>query len=63
MTVQMHSGGLVNLPQMFLAEGWLDSNTVIGRSGGDGNLSWISLGDPTNVHDLGFKGDFVATIA
>lgn len=61
--IEMHSGATVQLPKMFVVEGWLDSNTVVGRSYGDGDLSWISLGDPTKVHDLGFKGDFVATLA
>ena len=60
--IELHSGGTVHLPNMFLLEGWLDSNTVVGRSGGGGDLSWISLGDPTKVHSLGFKGDFVATL-
>jgi hypothetical protein len=63
MAIEMHSGRSVELPKMFFVEGWLDSNTVVGRSGGDGDLSWISLGDPIKVHDLGFKGDFVATLA
>src|SRR5665213_4308453 len=53
--IEMHSGRTVQLPNMFFVDGWLDSNTVVGRSGGDGDLSWISLGDPTKVHDLGFK--------
>ncbi len=61
--VETRIGGVVPMPQGFRVQGWLDSNTVAGTSGGDGNLSWISLGDPTKVHDLGFKGDFVATLA
>ncbi len=61
--VETRAGGLVPMPSGFQIEGWLDSNTVVGRPGGDGDLSWISLGDPTKVHDLGFKGDFVATLA
>jgi hypothetical protein len=66
--VESHAGGALQMPQGFRVEGWLDSNTVIGTvtppgGGGEGNLSWISLGDPTTVHDLGFKGDFVATLA
>lgn len=61
--VETRAGGLVPMPSGFQIEGWLDGNTVIGRPGGDGDLSWISLGDPTKVHDLGFKGDFVATLA
>jgi len=51
------------MPQGFVIEGWLYDNTVIGRSqlgaGPDrGNLSWISVNDPSSIHDLGFKGDF-----
>jgi hypothetical protein len=61
--VETRTGGLVPMPQGFRVQGWLDGNTVAGSSSGDGNLSWISLGDPTQVHDLGFKGDFVATLS
>ena len=61
--VETRAGGLVAMPSGFQIEGWLDSNTVVGRPAWeDGDLSWISLGDPTKVHDLGFKGDFVATL-
>ncbi len=68
MVVETHSRGAVQMPQGFRVEGWLDSNTVIGAvtppgGGGEGNLSWVSLDDPSTVHDLGFKGDFVATLA
>ncbi len=66
-TVETRAGGLVQLPQGFSVQGWLDANTMMGRvvqqSGDMGNLSWVSLGDPTKLHDLGFKGDFVATLA
>ncbi len=61
--VETRAGGLVPMPSGFQIEGWLDGNTVIGRPGGNGDLSWISLGDPTKVHDRGFKGDFVAPLA
>jgi hypothetical protein len=66
--VESHVGGAVQMPQGFRVEGWLDSNTIIGAvtppgGSGEGNLSWISLGDPSTVHDLGFKGDFVNTLA
>jgi hypothetical protein len=48
-------------------EGWLDKNTVVGRvqqqNGESGNLLWINLSHPSTIHDLGFKGDFVATLA
>jgi hypothetical protein len=65
--VETRTGGLIAIPQGFIVEGWLDNNTVIGRppigtAGDRGNLSWISINDPTNAHDLGFKGDFVGTI-
>jgi hypothetical protein len=67
MTVEMQSGRTVHLPNGFRLEGWLDTNTVIGAitppGGGDeGNLSWVSLDDPSTAHDLGFKGDFVGTL-
>ncbi len=54
------------MPNGFRVEGWLDKNTVVGRmvidDANEGNLVWVSLDDPTSVHDLGFKGDFVATL-
>ena len=61
--VEVRTAGLIAMPQGFIIEGWLDDNTVIGRSqlgaGPDrGNLSWISVNDPSNIHDLGFKADF-----
>jgi len=66
--VAMRNGASVRLPVGFRVEGWLAPNTVVGRVWqpdglGAGNLSWISLGDPGTIHDLGFKGDFVATLA
>ncbi len=63
--VATRSAGLVSLPQGFWVEGWLDGDTVFGRLPGDrefGNLAWISLSSPLVVHDLGFKGDFVAPL-
>jgi hypothetical protein len=54
------------MPEGFKLQGWLDANTVVGRvqqqNGDEGNLLWISLADPTRIHDLGFKGDFVSTL-
>jgi hypothetical protein len=64
--VETRAFGPVAMPQGFLVEGWFDSNTVVGRpvNGTDeGDLSWVSLGDPAKVHDLGFKGDFAGTLA
>lgn len=65
--VETRTGGLVTMPQGFQVEGWLDDHTVVGyvlSSDGlsRGDLSWISLGDPSRLHDLGFKGDFVGTL-
>ncbi len=64
--VETHLGGMVAMPNRFRVEGWLDKNTVVGRmvidDANEGNLVWVSLDDPTSVHDLGFKGDFVATL-
>jgi hypothetical protein len=64
--VERRSTGLVAMPAGFQVEGWLDNNTVMGRpllaDNTPGDLSWINLSDPTAVHDLGFKGDFVGTI-
>jgi hypothetical protein len=65
--VETHATGIVPMPSGFRVQGWLDTNTVVGRvqqqNGDEGDLLWISLGDPRTVHDLGFKGDFVGTLA
>jgi hypothetical protein len=70
--VETHAGGMVAMPTGFRAEGWLDNKTVVGTVtpdantiGGpnEGNLLWISLDNPNLVHDLGFRGDFVAPLA
>jgi len=70
--VETRLGGMVTMPQGFRVEGWLDNGTVVGRItpdpntiGGpnEGNLLWISLDHPAVVHDLGIRGDFVATVA
>ena len=53
--------GLVTLPEGFVAQGWLDSRTVVGRQP-DRNLSYIRLDSLQTVRDLGFKGDFVGTL-
>ena len=55
------ANGLVTLPPGFVAQGWPDSWTVVGRQP-DGNLLYIRLDSPQTVHDLGFKGDFVGTL-
>jgi len=63
--VETKAGGMVPTPADFETQGWLDAGTAVGRvqhPNDQGNLSWIGLGDPTDVHDLGFRGDFVASI-
>jgi len=63
--VETKAGGIVETPSNFGTQGWLDAQTVLGRVQGpmsQGNLSWVGMGDPTTVHDLGFQGDFVAAI-
>jgi len=67
MVIETRARGDIQMPKGFRVEGWLDSNTVIGAvtppgSGDEGNLAWVSLDEPTTVHDLGFKGNFVATL-
>ena len=58
--------GMITMAPEFLVQGWLDNNTVIGRTvpGGHelGDMAWISLEDPSVIHDLGFKGDFVGRL-
>ena len=64
---ERHGGKVAQMQSAFQIQGWLDSNTVVGRlqyqNGSKGDLSWISVSQPTKLHDLGFKGDFVATLA
>jgi hypothetical protein len=58
---------MVPMPPGFRLQGWLDTNIVVGRvqqpNGDEGDLLWIDLDKPTIVHDLGFKGDFIAALA
>ena len=64
--VETKADGMVTTPSDFGTQGWLDAQTVLGRlqyTSSKGNLSWISLSNPTSIHDLGFQGDFVAPIA
>ncbi len=51
----------VMLPDGFTAEGWLDSETVVGRRSG-ASLSSVRLDSPATTHDLGFRGDFVGML-
>ncbi|HYL07260.1 MAG TPA: hypothetical protein VEU76_01850 [Candidatus Udaeobacter sp.] len=65
--VERRGSGLITMPVGFNVEGWLDDSAVVGwQQSSDGlhpgNLSWINVGDPATVHDLGFKGDFVGTL-
>jgi hypothetical protein len=71
--VERRVGGMVALPvrasgppSEFRVEGWLDNHTIVGRividDVSEGDIAWIDINYPTVVHDLGFKGDFVATL-
>ena len=63
--VETKAGGMIQTRSGFVTQGWLDASTVTGRvqyAMSQGDLSWVAPGDPTNVHDLGFQGDFVAAI-
>jgi hypothetical protein len=68
--VERRVGGMVAITQGhpgFRTEGWLDNHTVVGRividDVNEGDLAWIDINHPSAVHDLGFKGDFVATLS
>jgi hypothetical protein len=64
--VETRTGGMVAMPRGFHVQGWLDNSTVVGRPAIDdaheGNLAWISLGNPSAPHDLGLNADFVAPL-
>jgi len=51
----------ITLPDGLVAQGWLDQQTIVGRFRG-GSLSYARLDDPGNLHDLGFKGNFVGVV-
>lgn len=64
--VETRGGGMLQLPDGFRAQGWLDSSTVVGRmepnNGDPGDLLWINVNQPSAVHDLGIKADFVGRL-
>jgi hypothetical protein len=58
-------GSHLRLPAHFSPTGWLDSTTLIGvdqQLAPYGEMETVSLGDPTKVDDLGFKGSFVGVV-
>jgi hypothetical protein len=55
------ASGFVTLPDGFVAQGWLDSHTVVGRQS-DGELASVSLDSPKVVHSLGVMGTFVGSL-
>jgi hypothetical protein len=60
--------GVVQMPQGFVVQGWLDDSTVVGRvadptSNSPGHLAWIRLSDPLNIHDLGMNADFIGRVS
>ena len=54
-------GSTIPMPNVFSFSGWLDGTTLIS---GDltKNLSYMVLGVPASVVDLGFKGAFIGTV-
>ncbi len=55
-------GSVVQMPSTFVAQGWLDSRTVIGVQAtpqGESNVDELKLASPSQVKDLGFRGLFV----
>lgn len=59
--------GTIKMPSGFSVQGWLDNDIVVGRvadpaTNGQGNLAWIRLGSPTQVHDLGIRADFITSV-
>jgi hypothetical protein len=70
--VASRDGTNLKLPQGFGPTGWLDASTLIGVTGSDqyggvlgtpyGELATVSLADPSQVDDLGFKGMFVGVV-
>jgi hypothetical protein len=57
------NGSRVKLAGGFQPSGWLDGQTLIGV-GGDiyGEMETVSLGNPAQADDLGFKGAFVGVV-
>ncbi len=53
--------GSITLPDGFVAQGWMDSRTVVGRRS-DGELAYLGLDSPKALDDLGFKGAFVGVL-
>lgn len=51
----------ITLPDGLVAQGWLDQQTIVGRFRG-GSLSYARLDDAGNLHDLGFKGNFIGMV-
>jgi hypothetical protein len=61
------TNGTFKMPAGFSVQGWLDNNIVVGRvadltTNSQGNLAWIRLDSPAQVHDLGLRADFVTAI-
>jgi hypothetical protein len=55
------ASGSVALPSGFVAQGWLDSSTMVGRSQ-DGTLALVRLEAPGTAHSLGVQGDFAGVV-
>jgi hypothetical protein len=64
--VRSRDGSVVDLPDRFLPEGWLDDDTIIGVKGDypapTGDLATVHLSSPNQLTDLGLRGLFVGPI-
>lgn len=64
------SGWTTSLPETFRPEGWLDNVTLKGGISpdispqclGSYELGYLRITAPSQVHDLGFCGDFVGVV-
>ncbi len=50
------------LPAGFFHAGWLDARTVIGYTGQQNTLAYVSLDTPASATSLGFQGVFVGAL-
>ena len=56
------AGHPTELPAGFVAEAWLDANTVFGVAPLNGNITYVSVDQPSRLVDLGFKGVFIGPV-
>jgi hypothetical protein len=62
--VRSRDGATIALPAKFNPEGWLDNQTLIGVTGDNNQqeMAVVHLSSPTQLDDLGFKGEFIGVV-